>query len=305
MSDPAASPASPAADASPAGTRPRCLLCGADDPVVVFHEFGVDIVRCKPCGHVYSTWVADIDFDGYFETQDLGDGSREREYWDAAHAAMYADFGRRFLRGRSGTLLDVGAGLGFFVKHVTEHFPEWEPHGSEISAKAVAFANEQLGLPTMVAGRVQDGPWAPGTFDLITMWDVIEHLADPDGMLQHLRSLLKPAGRLFVHTPNIRVQLPKAKLKRWLKGMDESRNYLEARDHLHDYSPATLRKVLERNGFTGVHFFHLTPLQAVGGRRSLPALLAKNGWAFTAKWLHRLTFGAVNLGNLYAVAGRD
>lgn len=283
--------------------RPRCLLCAADDPVVVFHEFGVDIVRCRPCGHVYSTWVADINFDGYFEGQDLVDGSKQREYWDAAHAAIYADFGRRFLHGAAGAVLDVGAGLGFFVKHVTERYPEWEPHGSEISARAVEFARTELQLPTMVAGRVQDGPWEPGSMDLITLWDVIEHLADPDGMLQHLRALLTPHGTLFLHTPNINVQLPKAKLKRLLSGMDERRNYLEARDHLHDYAPATMRRLLERNGFTSVRFIHLKPLQAVGGGRGVLPLLAKNGWAWSAKWLHRLTLGAVNLDNLFVIAG--
>jgi SAM-dependent methyltransferase len=291
----------PATDA-PVGHR--CLLCESGESRVAFHEFGVDIVRCRGCGHVYSTWAADIDFDGYFETQDLGDGSQEREYWDAAHAAIYADFGRRYLRGGSGTLLDVGAGLGFFVKHVRESYPEWEPHGSEISARAVEFANSELQLPTMVAGRVQDGPWAPGTFDLITLWDVIEHLADPDGMLQHLGALLKPRGRLFLHTPNINVQLPKAKLKRLRRGMDPKRNYLEARDHLHDYAPATMRTLLARNGFTQVRFIHLRPLQAVGGGRGVLPLLAKNGWAWSAKWLHRLTCGAVNLDNLFVIAGR-
>jgi 2-polyprenyl-3-methyl-5-hydroxy-6-metoxy-1,4-benzoquinol methylase len=302
VTDPAASPA---ADAPPAAARPRCLLCGADDPKVVFHERGVDIVRCRPCGHVYSTWVADVDYDGYFEGKDLSAGSRHREYWDAAHAAIYADFGGRFLAGRGGTLLDVGAGLGYFVKHVVERYPGWTAHGSEISRKAVEIANTELQLPTMIAGRVQDGPWAPGTFDLITLWDVIEHLADPDGMLQHLVTLLKPDGRLFLHTPNINVQLPKARLKRWLGGSDETCAYLEAKDHLHDYSPATLRTLLQRNGLASVRYIHLKPLQSVAGAQGKFGIFVKNCWAWTAKWLHRCTFGAVNLDNLFVIASRS
>jgi 2-polyprenyl-3-methyl-5-hydroxy-6-metoxy-1,4-benzoquinol methylase len=281
---------------------PRCIVCGSAEARTVFHEFGVDIVRCRGCRHVYSTHDADIDFNGYFEQQDLSDGSRETAYWDQAHAAIYADFSRRYLAGAGGRLLDVGAGLGFFVKHVADHHPDWEAHGSEISAKAVAYGTDVLELPHLTAGRVQEAGYPPAHFDLITLWDVIEHLADPDAMLQCLAGLLKPGGRLFLHTPNIRVQLPKARLKRRIYGMTKDRSYLEARDHLNDYSPRTLRRVMARNGLGDLRFIHLKPIQSVAGSNNRVLRFVKNAWVFGAAALHHATFGAVNLDNLFVIA---
>ncbi|MCZ6795920.1 MAG: class I SAM-dependent methyltransferase [Planctomycetota bacterium] len=275
-----------------------CVVCSASDSRPVFREFGVDVVRCRKCGHVHSTYRTPQDYDGYFGEDVPRD---DQFWWDAAHRRMYEAFARRFLRGRRGRLLDMGCGLGYFVRFAAA-IPGWEAHGSEISRAAVDYAADVLGLESIACGRVQDAGFPAHHFDVITLWDVIEHVAAPDPLLGHLATILRDDGFLFFHTPNIQVQLPKARLKRLLFGMRPEKHYLEARDHMNIYAPRTLERVLRRNGFEKVEFVHLPPVQSIAGSRGVLSRAVKNAWYDAARLLHAATLGRVNRDNLFVVA---
>ena len=281
--------------------RRRCVVCGSTQGEAVFQEFGVDILQCAECGHVYSSWPGGEDYDGYFSAEPI-DPEAARRFWDEQHARMYDDFIGRFLAGRRGRLLDVGCGLGYFVKRVAA-LPGWDASGYEISPQAVAFARETLGLTTVFCGKVEASHFAPASFDVITLWDVIEHIPDPDPLLAYLCSLLSDDGWLCMHTPNAVIQLPKARLKRRLRGMKPGLHYLEARDHINIYKVSTLRRVLVRNGFRRVRFIHLRPIEAVadGGRVSR---LLKRAWFVSAVALFHASFGRINVDNLFVMARR-
>ena len=288
-------------DGASTPVRIRCVVCGCATHDVVFHEFGVDILECAECGHVFSSWQGGTDYDGYFGREPIDpDG---QEYWNEQHARMYDDFTRRFLAGRQGRLLDVGCGLGYFVKRVAD-VPGWEAYGYEISPEAVAFARETLGLPNVVCGKVETSSLARGSFDVITLWDVIEHIPEPDPLLSYLCTLLTDDGTLCLHTPNASIQVPKAKFKRRLRGMRQELHYLEAKDHINTYKPATLRRVLSRNGFHRVRFIHLSPIEGVAGDVSVSSRLMKRAWFVAAVALFHATLGRVNVDNLFAVARR-
>lgn len=286
---------------SPTNLRPRpCILCRGDRHRVAFVEHGINVVRCMNCGHVSSTFEQDPDYANYWGPGDISDDHR---YWfEEAHRAMYRAFTRRFMTGRSGRLLDVGAGLGYFLAAISQE-PRWELHGHEISPSAVEYARTTLQLTGIRCGRVQDSGHAPGSIDLITLWDVIEHIPHPHDLLRYLRTLLTPEGQLFLHTPNALVQLPKARLKRMVRGMREGIHYLEARDHVHIYTPATMRMLLTQCGFERIEFHHLPPIQSVSGSRgSLPRLVKRAGFAATAL-LARASGERLNFDNLFVTCG--
>ena len=281
--------------------RRPCLICGGTEAAAIFEEFGVPVLRCRACGHVFSGWDADPDYAGYWGEAVRDPGAR---FWRDAHGPMYEDFFRLMVREPKGRLLDVGCGIGFFVAEMQARFPGWESHGYEISPAAVRYGREQLGIANLHAGRVEDAGFPAGSFDLITLWDVLEHLRDPDPLLRHMAGLLAPGGALFLHTPNVRVQVPKAKLRRLLRGMEPGGHYLEAKDHLHLYSPRTLRVLLARNGFGDLRFVHLHPIQGVVGVRATLGRTLKNLWFHAARGLHAATAGALNLDNLFVAARR-
>jgi 2-polyprenyl-3-methyl-5-hydroxy-6-metoxy-1,4-benzoquinol methylase len=280
------------------GNPQQCLLCGGRNHRVVFHELGVDILQCRDCRHVFSSYQADPHHDGYWG-EEVADG--DQFYWRDARGGMHQDFCRRFLAGRSGRLLDMGCGLGFFLKAVKRH-PGWEAHGCEISPAAVRYARETLGLSNVVCGRLEDADLPPGSFDFITIWDVLEHLLLPDPLLTRCHALLKEGGICFIYTPNVNIQLARARGSRMLRRMRPGDAYLQARDHSHHYSTSSIRRLLNRNGFSSVEFVHLQPVQGVGNNRSEFLRVMKNFYCAAARGLAFASGGILNIDNLFVVA---
>jgi SAM-dependent methyltransferase len=269
-----------------------CLLCGGTDHRPVFHEDGLDVLRCLSCQHVFSSFDADPHYEDFWGSEVPDD---EHVYWSRARRQMHQDFARRFLVGRSGRLLDMGCGLGFFLEAASA-YPGWERQGCEISPAAARYARQKLGQ-SVLCTRLEDAELPRGSFDLVTLWDVLEHLLRPDPLLRRCHDLLRPGGACFIRSPNVAVHLPRARLARLLPGTPPSVGYLQPRHHLHHYSTASLRRLLERNGFSRIEFVHLRPIQR-------PGLAGRvQGTVFQAvRTLASVTGGRLNLDNLFVVA---
>lgn len=277
-----------------------CIVCGSFENKVVFREFDIDILQCTKCSHVFSSYDFQQNYDGYFGYEKL-ESEDHQFYWDEAHKKTYDGFCQRLIVGKSGRLLDVGCGLGYFVLKMSD-FPSWHAFGCEISQPAVDFARNKLGLKNVFCGRVEDLSFDKNSFDVITLWDVLEHIPNPDPLLSYLFSLLKDEGMLFIHTGNVKIQLPKAKLKKCLKGMKPGAHYLEARDHVNIFSMGTITNMLYLNGFKSVKFFHLKPVQSVAGSKSQILRFVKNLWFYSSVALFWMTFDRVNVDNLFVIA---
>jgi 2-polyprenyl-3-methyl-5-hydroxy-6-metoxy-1,4-benzoquinol methylase len=214
---------------------------------------------------------------------------------------MHDDFCRRFVVGRSGRLLDMGCGLGFFLQAMAP-YAHWEAYGCEISPAAVRYARDTLGLPNVICGRPEEADLPHHTFDIITLWDVLEHLLRPDPLLRHCHTLLKEGGLCFIRTPNVGLQLLRARLKKLVRGMQPGVTYLQARDHAHHYSMSSIRRLLERNGFSHVEFVHLHPIQGMSVSKwgVLPGV--KNAWFEAVRALALVSRGHWNFDNLFVLA---
>ncbi|AYV56027.1 class I SAM-dependent methyltransferase [Leptospira kmetyi] len=276
-----------------------CYLCSSTQNSTVFVENGIDIVRCASCGHVFSTYEQEEHYEGYWDD----DSSYDLGWWDNAHREIYQDFIQEFLTAPSGKILDVGCGLGFFVKRIGDQKPGWEAIGYEISEKAVKFARDKNGLKNVFPGIVQNSGIAKESLDIITLWDVIEHIPKPHSLLEYLHSLLKPGGILFLQTPNFPIQLFKANLKVALKGMKPDGHYLEAKDHINDYTEKTMKLLAKQTGFKDCKFTILKPIASVSGSGGggLGSLF-KKVYYYATKFLWLFTFKNLNLNNtLFAV----
>jgi len=279
----------------------QCLLCGSLRQLPIFSEFGIDILRCIECHHVFSSFTANPHYDGFWGEEVTED---EHFYWNKARTRMHQDFFRRFLVGRSGRILDMGCGLGFFLKAMAQ-FANWEAYGCEISPAAARYAREKLGLPNIIFGRLEDADLPQNSFDLITMWDVIDHILRPDPLLRCCHALLREGGICFIRAPNVRVQLPRARLMKMLRGMQPGVKYLQARDHLHHYSMSSISRLLDRNGFSRVEFVHLHPVQGAAGGKSGFLRGVKNVWFEGARALAMVSRGHLNFDNLFVAAYKE
>lgn len=137
-------------------------------------------------------------------------------------------------------VLDVGCGYGYFRSGVAEL--GWAHDGLEVSDFAAAASREMFGFDTQV-GELADVRRPPTGYDVIVMWDFIEHVADPDRALSMARALLCEGGFLFIRTPNLLAA------EATVFGSDYHSLKLE---HLHMFSPSSLAGALVAAGLEPV-----------------------------------------------------
>ncbi len=119
----------------------------------------------------------------------------------------------------------------------------WDPIGVEASSFAARYAEERTGC-YVYPGTLQQAQFDDGMFDVVTLMDVIEHLADPRSLIDEIRRILRPGGVLFMTTPNfgsLFVKLYGANA--YGIGPDEHASY---------FQPTTISRLLRQAGFTRI-----------------------------------------------------
>lgn len=146
---------------------------------------------------------------------------------------------RKIARYKSGgTILDIGCSSGGFLG--TMKSGSWKLYGIEMEASTADRARLATGAEVFV-GNAVDAPFAAQSFDVITCFDVLEHVYDPPEFLTRVQKWLKPGGIFFVMLPNI---------DSWEARMFGSFWYgLELPRHLTHFSPKSLRHLMTRLGF--------------------------------------------------------
>ena len=183
-----------------------CVVCGTPEPVPQFRKDGFEMVACTGCGCLYvGQDPAQIDFDAL----------SGEAYYTGGSAAVFADYvgqeaarrahARRKLAvlrhlppriAREGRLLDVGCAAGFFLAEARAHY---DVQGVELSTWSSAYARDRLQLP-VITGTLMQAALPADRFDVVTLWDVIEHVPDPVPLLAEAARVLKPGGRLVLTT---------------------------------------------------------------------------------------------------------
>lgn len=151
------------------------------------------------------------------------------------------------LRGfkKSGRLLDVGAGDGFFLDLAKG--AGFSTHGTELSSTGADYA-EQRGHHLML-GQLRDIDFKGEKFDVITLWHVLEHLPDPGEALSIVHALLEPGGVFAVAVPNEENALFRYRVARRKSANPLGPIQWGKEIHLTHFQPETLRAALRDSGF--------------------------------------------------------
>ena len=144
--------------------------------------------------------------------------------------------------------MDVGAGAGEFLSLMRKH--GWETAGVEPSPVTSRYAREDRGIQVFT-GTLQDIDLPHASYDLVTLWEVMEHLPDPLAAVKKMALLLKKGGTLVFSTPNIE-GLP----VRWFG----SAWWTNVPRHLYFFSPKTVRILVEESGLELTAIKHHTSL---------------------------------------------
>lgn len=196
------------------------------------------IVRCRNCGLVYANprWNSLMVRENYNVVEDP-------TYLEERDGRVLT-FSRNLKpleelvsnHSRTRRLLDVGCHIGVMVELAQKS--GWDACGVEPSTWAAEQARAH-GL-NVITGTLAEAALAENYFDVVTMWDVIEHLTDPAAEIDRVHRVLRPGGIFAVHTIDIESPFARLMGKRWPWLMEM---------HLYYFSPRTLGALLERHGF--------------------------------------------------------
>ena len=230
----------------------NCNLCGSNSVINFMKVNGFNIVKCKKCGLAYvnprlkEKKLHEIYNKEYFENPALTGSNASfcgyGEYLEEK-ANIQATFSKRLKTidkfSEKGRLLDIGCAFGFFLELAKED--GWDAKGLEISNHAYKYAKGKLKLH-VINQTLEKAGFKSNSFDVVVLFDVIEHLQDPKSSLKEVRRILKPNGLLVITTPDIGSITAKVLWKNW-------EEVKRVREHIYFFSKDTLKKLLKSLNF--------------------------------------------------------
>jgi 2-polyprenyl-3-methyl-5-hydroxy-6-metoxy-1,4-benzoquinol methylase len=229
----------------------KCPICGSEkfDPFISGKDFflsgeSFEIVRCRSCGFRFTNPRPKAEELGrYYESTEYISHSDTSK---GLFASVY-QLVRKYTLGRKltmiekyqkkGTILDIGCATGQFLNHMVIN--GWGATGIEPDAKTREHAISKYGLQVFPEEHLNT--FKKYSFDVITMWHVLEHVSDLNERIRQLKGLLKPEGTLIIAVPNCNSYDAQIYKVFWA-GYDLPR-------HLYHFSKPDVKLLAEKHGF--------------------------------------------------------
>jgi len=213
-----------------------CNLCGNDKHDISLSKNGVNILKCKSCGLVFSSLIPNNFNDVYSE----GYLKRSVEFYESNSDYRKKRFGKERLQilkkyKSTGTLVDVGCGIGWFLELAKNNY----------NVLGVEYSDElrdYLKTNKNISSVKELDEISNGSADIITGFDLIEHVPDPNGFLNLIYEKLKPNGICLLFTPNIDSV--------GISVLQEKSSLVCPPDHLYYFSKKTISEYSEKSCFS-------------------------------------------------------
>jgi 2-polyprenyl-3-methyl-5-hydroxy-6-metoxy-1,4-benzoquinol methylase len=260
----------------------RCIVCGNTDEdrfrlLVRRDEYAV--VVCRNCCFTFIPpyYRKQIDYTEYKGTE-AARAVAQSDVWMKIqrHRLRYRLIGKYV---KAGKLFDVGAGYGHFL--LTGKQLGYDVHGIEMSRANVEFIRDEIGI------EVDEGDFLEmdvgSSYDIVTMWDVLEHMDAADQAIAKISKLLNPGGYVFIQVPQIDSLLARIRKENW---------WMMGLDHVNYFSKKTIRKLLGDHGIETVRIASSIELKNVLLYAILPYLKRKK--KKQGSWTHAERQGEFN-----------
>ena len=234
----------------------KCNICKSDDFIIIFppkyeDEKQIDlaikfrssgdetlidqVVKCKKCGLMYINPRLNpkLIVKGYSE------GTDETFVSQAKGRTITFEKCLKLIEKykKKGKILDIGTAGGTFLHVAKKH--GWDVYGIEPNKWMCKWGKKNYGI-NIKPGTLFDYKFKTNTFDVITLWDVLEHVPDPKKTLLEINRILKPSGLLIVNYPDAGSWIAKVMGKKWVFWLSV---------HLFYFTPKTIRKILNLTNF--------------------------------------------------------
>ena len=218
----------------------KCVVCESEVPFrKIFQKKGKDYVRCTDCGIIVVAPIPSrTEMTDYYNADyahDSGMGTARTDAEALFQATAQSRLPEIEAIVPDGRWLDVGCANGAFLEVIAA--AGYDAHGIDLSDTAADFARAK-GLQVRAAAIedcVLDSP-----YDVISAFDVIEHVIDPSEFIRNVSELLKPGGVLVLTTPDTRSVMARMMGSRWYEYIPET--------HFFNFHADNLRRLLHRFG---------------------------------------------------------
>lgn len=212
-----------------------CHLCESKKIGPIFKKKDLHMFKCRNCGIVFlgdeisAESVRDLySYYGYNELS-----NRLSSVTKCRYEKILNDLERYR---KTNSIIDVGCGAGYFLKCATSR--GWQADGSEISDGAVKLSEEKG--QSVIKGDITVLNIEKGKYDVATLFEFIEHAADPCATVRKMSYILRPGGAIYITTPNYDSLTRKILRARWGTFHKE---------HLFYFTTKSLVSLLGRYGF--------------------------------------------------------
>ena len=228
-----------------------CALCESKQPTLQrFWRNNTAIVQCQTCGLLFASPMPSAEVLKDFYCKDSS-GSNIQAYTKRPHRSFVSryiqdsrirrDFRilksfERIQKG-PGKILDFGCGIGMFLNHARER--GWDAWGIDLDPERIAYGKKQFGL-NLFQGELETHHFPKETFDVVTLRNVLDHLASPQNTLKEIQRILKKTGLVFINVHDVQGWRAQKYKETW--------NALWPPLHLHYFSHQTLERMLEKAG---------------------------------------------------------
>lgn len=203
----------------------------------LYQKENYTVVKCNNCSFVFipHNYRQEIAYDSYRDEEVLKEVRKGNNWLKYKRHKLRVNFIKKYIK--KGKLFDAGTGWGHFL-HTAKRCG-YETNGIEISKLMHLYATQDLKLDVMNGDFFKE-PLQKNYYDIVTMWDVLEHLDYPIAAIKRSLEILKPNGFLVLQVPQIDSFIAKRKKEKWSMMSIEHVNY---------FSKKTIKKVLDDNGF--------------------------------------------------------
>ncbi len=230
----------------------KCIICSKNQWTAHWKK----LVSCKNCGFIRAAdryFKADTKS---FYTKNYFNGIDYYNY-ESEKSALQKNFSDRLKRiskfKKRGELLELGCAYGYFLKAAQSKF---NCTGIDIDKNVTQIAKLNAPNARILTGDLSKLKIRKSSFDVVCMFDTIEHLKNPEKIIAQLNLLLKENGLIIIETGDIGALLPSIQKERW--------RLVTPPIHLQYFSKKTLTKLLAKHGFKVLTFDYVSFYRTLG-----------------------------------------
>ena len=229
---------------SSTATANNCIVCEGPRAATLYDG----ILRCEACGYVFADMsLSDEELlrlynEEFFTGAEFSDYASDEKFFRKNFELRFKELSRFMEPARHRRLLEIGSAYGFFLDTVKQHFESAE--GIDITDAGTLHARERLGLNVVQADFLAHD-YSARKFDVVCMWDTVEHLREPQAYVEKIAAHTEPGALLALTTGDIASLNARLRGARW--------RLIHPPTHLHYFSPATIGRMLDAHGFEVVY----------------------------------------------------